>query len=235
MNVNVYVEINDKYLWLLRPFSYLFNIYWSSLQRVVVAGYSRPDFRLPDNFEYFQIDPHNFPSDRWSDGMIKFLRAMPDEPFVFLLSDYWMIRTVDVRGVAACNDYILTRPNVLRIDLTDDRLFAGGVFDVDMWGSYDIIETPFGTPYQMSTQAGIWNRNLMLELIKPNMSAWDVEINIAPPENMRVLGTRQRPVRYANALNKGKIDKAQIARIPDEHRRTIIEMIPESFKDGLKP
>lgn len=224
MQLPVFVEISDNYLWTLRPFAYLFNTYWSGLQRVVVAGYSMPDYRLPDNFSFYQISEKNYPADKWSDGMIKFLSDQKETHFVFLLCDYWLCRTVDVRGVMNCYDYVRERPDVLRIDLTDDRQYAGGVFDVGSWGSYDIIETPHGTPYQMSTQAGIWNKDRFLELLKPNMSAWEVEIYTQPPEYMRVLGTRQKPVKYANAINKGNIDRNELKQIQENHMEEIRKM-----------
>lgn len=224
--LRVFVEVSDKYLWALRPFSYLFNIYWSSLQPVVVFGYSPPDFRLPENFSFYQISPQNYPADKWSNGMINVLNNHSDSHFVLLLADYWLIRTVDVRGVSTCHEYVSNRNDVLRIDLTDDRQYNGDSRDIDMWGSYDILETPFSSPYQMSTQAGIWNRELMLSLMRPDMSAWDVEIYTQPPPSMRVFGTRQRPVRYANAINKGKIDDEQISKIPEQHKFIIQDMIP---------
>lgn len=227
--IRVFVLTSDKYLWALRPFAYLFNIYWSELQPVVVGGFSRPDFKLPQNFKFHSIAPTNYPSDKWSDALIEFLRVYDDTHFVLLLEDYWLCRTVDVRGVAACHDYVINRPDVLRIDLTADRLYAGGMFDADYWGNYDIIETPTSTPYQMSTQAGIWNRARMLELLVRGKSAWEVEIQTQVPPNMRVLGTRQCPVRYANGILKGKLDLNQLGLITEEHRRRIFSVIPEDM------
>ncbi|KKL91618.1 hypothetical protein LCGC14_1892880 [marine sediment metagenome] len=229
MTLRVFVEVSDKYLWTLKPFSYLFNVYWSTLQPVVIGGYKKPDFSLPDNFEFYQIDEENYPAKKWSDGMLRFFRAYNDDHFVFMLSDYWLCRTVDIRGVAACHDYIVERPEVLRIDLTDDRLYAGGRKDIGAWGCYDMIETESDTPYQMSTQAAIWSRKLFLSLLIPGKSPWEVELHTRPPESMRVLGTRQMPVRYANALLKGSVDWHQLRRIPTEHLNHIKdnEWLPE--------
>jgi len=225
----VVVITSDKYLWAMQPFSYLFNIYWSSLQPVTVGCFQKPLFKLPPNFNIVQIDSQNYPANRWSDGLIKLLKTVDGEHFVFLLEDYFLIRTVDVAGVSACHEYVRTRPDVLRIDLTADRLYAGGMFDVEGWGHYDIIETPNATPYQMSTQAGIWNKRLFLELLVPNKSAWEVELHTIVPERMRVLGTRQYILRYANALLKGELDPSQLATIPVEHQRAIFNMIPKEY------
>ena len=225
----VVVITSDKYLWAMQPFACLFNLYWSSLQPVTVGCFQRPPFKLPPNFEVIQIDPHNYPADRWSDGLIKLLKTVHEDHFVFMLEDYFLSRTVDVAGVTACHEYIRNKPEVLRMDLTADRLYAGGMFDVEGWGHYDIIETPETTPYQMSTQAGIWNKRLFLELLVPNKSAWEVEIHTQVPATMRVLGTRQYLVRYSNALLKGALDPRQLALLPPEHQRTIFSMIPKEY------
>jgi hypothetical protein len=229
--IRVFVEVSDKYLWTLRPFAYLFNKFWSAEQPVVVYGFSKPDFILPDNFEFYSVSPDNYPAKKWSDALIEFLSIYKDERFVFLLCDYWLCRTVDLRGVHACNEYMGMAGNILRADLTDDRLYAGGMYDVDYWGCYDIIETPPGTPYQMSTQAGIWDRKLMLELLRRGKSAWEVEIHTAPLATMRVIGTRQSPIRYANGLLKGDVDYDQLMFLPQEHRDKVKAMIPEEYQE----
>lgn len=232
MEARVCVEVSDKYLWALQPFAYLFNLYWSSLQPVTVFGYSPPQFQLPRNFSFFQIDNYNYPADHWSDGLKRFLGSLDEDYIILLLTDYWMCRTVDVRGVSACYEYMRGHPEVLRIDLTADRLYAGGMFDVESWGCYDIIETPDSTPYQFSTQAGIWNRKTLVELIEPNKTPWEVELYTPIPNNIRVLGTRQYPVRYANAILKGKIDFPQLQLIPEEHRNIVMNMIPIELLQG---
>lgn len=226
MNPRVFVEVSDKYLWALRPFAYLFNVYWSELQEVIVYGFKKPDFELPKNFSFYSISPDGYPAERWSNALIEFLSKQEDEIFVLMLVDYWICRMVDVRGVSTCADYMVGKKNVLRFDLTADRLYAGGMYDVDYWGCYDIIETPPGTPYQLSLQAAIWNRKFLLDLLVANRSAWEIETDTRVPGRLRVLGTRQFPVRYANAVLKGKIDWEQLNLIQHEHRSAIADMIP---------
>lgn len=230
MAIPVICEVSDKYLWTLDPFAHLFNTYWSSLQPVIVYGFTRPRGVLPQNFRFHQVSRESYPANKWSNALIEFLDTNDSELFVFLLCDYWLTRTVDHRGVEACAAYMRDHPDVLRMDLTTDRLYAGGMKDVESWGCYDIIETPAGTPYQMSLQAGIWRKSLMLKLLHLGMTAWEVETQIAPPAEFRVLGTRQWPVRYANAVLKGKIDNKQIASIPSEHLAYISNMIPKEWK-----
>jgi len=230
MTYRVFVEVSDNYLWTLRPFAHLFNVFWSDIQPVVVAGYTKPEFRLPSNFVFHQIAKTNYPAERWSDGMIKFLNSVNDNFFVFMLCDYWITRDVDKIGVDMGLRFMDQHNNVLRYDLTDDRQFAGGILNIGGWGHYDLVESPHGTPYQMSLQAAIWNRELLLQLLVPGKSAWETEIHLHPPEAMRVVGTRQCPLRYANAILKGEIDKDQLRRLPQSHFDIIRRMIPNAIE-----
>ena len=230
--VRVFVPTCDNYMWCMRPFAYLFNKYWNNKQQVIFGGFTPPDFSLPPNFRFFQIDTTDYPPKKWSNGMIKMLQSFPDEYIILLLEDYWLNRKVNIDCVNACVDYMKHRPRILRIDLTDDRQYAGGVFDVDAVRQYNIVETPPGTQYQMSTQAGLWRKSLLLELLVPNKTAWETEIHTAPPGNMRVLGTRQKPVQYANALLKGKIDSKEINKIQVDLREVVKKWIPSNMKQS---
>lgn len=217
MNIRVIVTTCDRYLKYVQPFAYLFNLFWSSLQPVDILGYKAPDFPLPPNFTFYSAGEDGG-QDHWTDGIIKFLGSTDDELLVLLLDDYWLCRKADNSGVATLADYMYGRQNVLRLDLTADRLYAGNMRDVESYGHYDIVETPHGTPYQMSLQAGIWRRNLLLDLLKPDMSPWAVELQTQPPESMRVLGTRQSPLRYANVFKGGDPGNLlNLSQIPGEH------------------
>lgn len=229
--MRVFVFTSDKYNWAIRPFSYLFNVYWSSLQDVVVVGFNPPPYPMPQNFTFYSVSKTPYPAKQWSDAVIQFLKDVKDAHFVMLLDDYWLCRTVDCRGVAALHEYILTRPEVMRMDLTADRLYAGGMREVDHWGCYDIVETGHDVHYQMSTQAGIWNRENLLKVLRPGLTPWEVEMHLGEdlkkyPE-MRILGSRQWPVRYANVFKGGNPKPINLEQIPEEHLQRIKAWLPK--------
>lgn len=218
----------DKYQWCLRPFAYLFNTYWSSLQPVLVGCFSSVPFPLPDNFETYKIDRHDYPPGKWSNGLIRFLKSIPDEYIVLMLEDYWLCRTADVGAVPTLTEWMMQHPDVVRFDLTADRLYGQGMRDIGAYGHYDVIECDKDAPYQMSLQAAIWKRDLLLRLLRPDQSAWETEIHTDMTKvDMRVAGTRQYPVRYANGVLKGKLDSAQISLIPDPHKDVIGQWFPK--------
>ncbi len=226
MSVRVYVMSNQKYNWALQGFAYLFNIFWSELQEVVVVTDVEPSFELPPNFSVKSMNAGKpLPKEKWSDGLIFMLQKIPDDVFVLLLEDYWLIRKADNAGVDTLADYMRAHKEILRMDLTDDRQYNGHMKDIGAWGHYDLVETPNDSEYQMSLQAGIWNRDKLLSVIRPELDPHQVELYLSHTlherGDLRVLGTRQRPVRYANLYYQGKVQPDQIRLIPEEHRKEL--------------
>ena len=229
--MRVIVMTSDKYLWCLRPFAYLFNTYWSSLQEVSVFGFSQPNFPLPSNFSFSSVAHENYPANRWSDSLIYALNAVPDEVVTLMLEDYWLIRTVDHSGIVTLANYMEEHPDIVRLDLTADRLYGHMMRDVEAYGHYDIIECANDAPYQMSLQAAIWRKRLLLNLLTFGKSAWEVEVQ-TPMVNIpyRVVGTRQWPIRYSNAILKGKLVTDEVNRIPQPHREVVEKLTPSEIE-----
>lgn len=233
MGIPVYVSTSDKYMWAMMPFIYLFNTFWSELQPVTIIGYSPPAFDLPPNFTFFSIDSHEYTAEHWTNGILKFLSTTEEEIFCLLLDDYWLTRTVDHVGVASFADYMRIHPDILRFDLTTDRLHARGdardALELEAWGHYDLIYTPNDTPYQVSLQAALWRKSLFTRVFEADKSPWQAELYSTIPDDMRVVGSRQWPLRYANAVNKGKIQRGEVDKIIEPHREIIKRWIPSSW------
>lgn len=236
-NVKVVCITSDKYMWALKPFSFMFNRYWDEKQEVMVAAYSTPE-GLPSNFSHMIIDNTPYPAEKYVDGLIRILSSIKEEFVVLLLEDYWMYRPVDLYAIDALSTYMSMNHNILRVDLTGDRLYAGGMMDIGFYEHYDIIEAP-QSQYQLSMQAGLWNRALLLDvchyLPKNLHSPWDLELEGTTivnkfGERMKVIGTRQWPVRYANAVLKGKIDYKELTKLSVEESRELLKFAPEEIK-----
>jgi hypothetical protein len=225
--MRIVVPVYNKRHWALQPFSILFNKYWGD--DVDVMCYSVPSFSLPKNFNIVSVDPYDFPRDKWVDGLLIYLNSIEDSAVTILLEDYWLIRPVDVYGVHTLSGIV--KDDVLRIDLTADRLYAGGMKDVGYVKHYDIIEAA-GSQYQMSLQAGVWNRELLIKILEElpkNMhSAWDVELvgtSIVNANNYRVFGTRQNLVRYINGANDALGVQTNFSGATEEDRETMLKYI----------
>jgi len=221
----------DAYAWSVKPFLYLLDVYWSQQQPVVIGG-CQP-FPTPENVTWLNVESRI--KERWSDGLIECLHQIDSDTFVWCLEDYWLCRTVDVASISSLAEYMGNHTNVLKIDLTGDRLHSGAAIDVDYWGHNDLIETSWDTPYQWSIQAALWNRELLLRYLRPEMSPWNFELQDSKPRELRVLGTRQFPVRYVNSIGMG-LDAKYLYRT--EHVRDglggrTIERIPYEHIDEM--
>lgn len=209
MNTPFVVSVSDRYLWSLKPFSYLFLKYVGNDVKIDVAGYSLPTFELPHNFKFFSIASPQYPQEKWADGFLKFLYQYNEDHFVLLLEDYWLCRNIDKAGIDSLKNFMVVNSDIMRIDLVSDRLGAGGMHDVGYWDRFDIVEAP-QSMYQVSLQASIWNRKHFMDVLDslpPDCrSAWDVELvgtSEANAHNKIVYGTRQFLMRYINGMGRG--------------------------------
>ena len=205
--MKILVASYSKTYWCLQPFAHLFNKYWSG-QVATVLHYPPVPYDLPNNFNFFSPSVNDYPKNKWADGIIKYLESIEDEAITILLEDYWLTRKVNVDTVNVLASLVENNENLLRVDLTTDRLYAGGARDVGYVEWIDLIEAP-NSQYQMSLQGGIWHRRNFLKVLnmldEGQRSSWDVELSGTSIVNgglgLRVLGTRQYPVRYENGVN----------------------------------
>jgi len=237
--VEIFVYTHQDAHWALRPFAYLFNIYFSSLQPVAIAG-GEPSVELPDNFLWAPVESRV--KERWSDGLIEFLQMVESDVVCMFLEDYWLVRYIDWEILGSLEQYMLMHPDVLKIDLTGDRLHSGNAVDIGYWGRADLVQTSWETQYQWSTQVALWNRKHLLANLRPEMSPWDFELQDRHPENLRVLGTRQWPCRYVNGVGmqcknlyrtehiRDGLGGRTIEKIDDEHVQIMLErgILPEN-------
>lgn len=215
--INVLVMTSDKYLKALKPFAWLFNKYWSAWQSVTVAGFTPPDFALPDNFHFLSLGKfEDYPVGKWSDALLAAMYRTGFETFVLFLEDYWIRRGVDVEAVRMCDDYCRQFKNVLRIDLTVDRLFAYGPrypADVPHYGNLgylDLVKSDPTLQYHMSLMAAIWRADNLSRVLLPNQTPWQIEIDgttrAAAMSDLLILGTRQWPLKHTLAYRGGNIN-----------------------------
>lgn len=227
--IPVYVMSSHAYNRLLPGFAMLFNKFWSALQTVVVVTDSIPKgLPLPENFIVKSIsNGRPTPKSAWSDGLISAISHCPASHLVLLLSDYYLIRSVDDGAVPTLSEFASLHPEILRVDLTDDRQFNGEAFSIGTFGQYDMVETPCTSPYQASLQAGIWSRDNLLSVLRPSLTPWQVELqtDLASRPDLRVVGTKNAPVRYAN-ISTGGDDRQRFNYdgIPAEHREYMSKM-----------
>ncbi len=238
----VIVLTSDKTLWSVRPLIHQWHKYAPGIP-LGVFGYTKPedpDFMQGENF--FSIGKfENYPVKKWSNGVIEALQWIQDELVLVMMDDYWMVRHVDQDALLMAQEYMFKHKDVIRFDLTTDRL-GDKHHDVESMGHYDIIQGEKGAAYNFSMQASIYRRELMLEMLVKDEDPWEAELrgnvrlNASP---YRVVGTRQWPMRYIIAVNKGvlmldgswcvpprKLSEDDVKELYD------LDMIPEGVKQA---
>ncbi|MCK4816952.1 hypothetical protein KA005_14380 [bacterium] len=222
----VTVYTNDKNLWLLSGFQYLFKKYWSAKEEVRYVGYAPPgNGTLTGEFTFVSIARRNYPASEWSTGILRSLDKFiedGEEFMIMMLEDYWLIEEVNVEVVADLCNFMDEQPRkILRLDLTADRCtrrrYSTNFAKV---GDTQIIRTSADSPYQMSYQAGIWNLKLMREILQPYENPWQSEVAgtkrlEAAGDKYTVLGTTSPPVRY-QPVYRSKRCSLDISKLPTE-------------------
>ena len=209
------VTTSNKSAWTLKTFAHLWNRYFSPVDDVDVLCetlQSVVDLKLPSNFHPVQAG-ESWALNQWSDGLIRYLNGIPDQQVLIMLDDYWLTRQVDVDGIDALDQYLQKNPNVLRVDLTSDRLYASGPRyphedpNYATHGYYDLVNRP-KTQYQMSLMPGLWNKAALLSVLRVGWNPWDVEIagpNVVNESDLIVVGTRQNPIKIVNSLRNASV------------------------------
>ena len=244
MNAPIFVLTSDKYLAALRPFAYLLNKYWQPNPTVIVGGFTPPEFALPINFKFHSIGKfEDYPVDRWSNSVIRFLLEQPHDIYVFMLEDYWVTHPVNDSVVQVAVDYMRQFEYVARFDLTGDRLHSGFAKDYGKAGEVDLIVSDPESQYHCSLMAGVWRRSHMLKILVESETPWQTELNGTPrlralKDNLIVLGTKQWPVHHTLAMRKGShedLHLKEIAKEDVEEMRRLGYLAPwEKVKNGTQ-
>lgn len=205
----ILVLTSDNYTWAIRPYAWLLKKYWPHHPSVIVGGFAHPKFELPYNFTFVSLgDQSDYPINKWSDAFYKFITVAKQEVFLFMLEDMWIINHVNTHVVNMAYDYMKQFEYVARLDLTGDRLNAGGASFYGEMGHVNLIWSDPKSPYHMSTMPAFWRTSHLRKVLIPGETPWDLEIHGTPRlaahnSTTIVLGTNAWPIRNTLAFRGG--------------------------------
>lgn len=222
---------SDKLSWLMVGFSYLWDKYCGL--PVLYGGCTEPVDGLFGEFAHTKTGA-GCPSNKWSNSTIDILSKIEDDVVLIVLEDYWLMRRVDIRALRLLSKYMSKNTDIIRIDLTNDRAHAkGDPRDAERYGYcewLDMIITHEGTPYQMSLQAGLWNIQKLLNVLRKDKSPWETEIHTSiGTRDGLVLGTLQHPMRYCNVMRQGEVQQDQLELLSNDDRKQVTKYIKKEF------
>jgi len=182
----IYIPICDQNLWILKLYSFLFQKFWGDEQKVVIMGFSKPNFELPENFSFVSLaGKQEGGSKNWTRYIHDYIASLDEDYLTFSLEDFFAIEKPNKKMLADLFGFMKKNPNIGRADITWDSFI--NVFDKNnrakkmykQVGSLDgskIIEIPKSAPYRISTQPAIWKREYILKFLDNNWSPWDFEV-----------------------------------------------------------
>jgi len=159
-DLKIYVTTSNDYVHVLKIFSYLFNKFWGSHQKVVVAGFDKyPDFDLPRNFDFVSLGKQPSPWDDFSADIRKLMDIIEEDYFIHFEENEFIIRDVNFKILEEYQPYLNSQLG--RID------FTRGVSTrphsiLKSEHNYDIISSSPTANYRIAMRAGIWNKKYLL-------------------------------------------------------------------------
>jgi hypothetical protein len=202
MSVNFSVQIwtSDKNMACLPATCFLFNNFWPTSQKVQILGYKKPNFELPDNFEFISLGVQRGPK-FWSDDMKSYYSSISDDFFYSIWEDALILKPVDSGILKVASELTKKDKKFFKFNLTAD--VSRRPNDLLKEGKeYDLILARQNSLYRFSTQHCIWNTEVFLDKLEVNQSPWDFELSHKKSFNdgLNIYATRRKFAVYMGHL-----------------------------------
>jgi hypothetical protein len=164
-SMTVLIQSCDRYSDLWKPFYHFFHRHWPDNPFPV---YHLSETKKLSNKKI--IDISGGIDKTWSELLIGALKEIKTDYVLLLLEDYFLIRKVN-------NNRLF---ELLEIAKKESPFFIrifpvpGPDTDHPHYPEIGIIDKK--SAYAISTQATIWNREMLLNFLRPRESAWDLEV-----------------------------------------------------------
>jgi hypothetical protein len=214
-DLTLYIPTCNSYLFLVKPYTFLFNKFWNRPQKVVYLGYDKPKCDLPDNFDFITIG-NDDDLKNWSSDLINFFNSIDDEHFMISTDDSMLVDYTNFDRYDKLSKF-LENPKVGRINLTRDTVNRPhrGFDEVD---GLKIIEARQDASYRLSLLGPcIWRKDYWLKYLKPGVTPWEFEGQageVGKNDGYHILGTKGRdgppddaPVYSTNVIWRSKKDR----------------------------
>lgn len=192
-NVSVFVNSSDGFVDCWAPFFTLFDHYWPEHGPVLLNTESVNWCGAPDYVQCSQIALDQPVRLSWSECAIRGLRKIRTPLVLYFQEDYFLDRRVQHNVIQAATELMMADPAIGHVALT--RHGSLPPFAPSPYAGFETIAPT--ARYRVSTQAGLWRRDVLLSYLDPSENGWMFEI----------LGTL-RARRRADTFLVARYDKA---------------------------
>jgi hypothetical protein len=193
--IKMYVNTCDATMFFIPIFSYFYEKYWTVDADVEVLGFSKPDFELPDRFNYVSLNDKQIGGvNSWSNYLVDYFENIPDEIILWGIDDHIIVDDIDVELYDFLVKKIQTDKTIGRISLIGN--IEQRKYDViESYADFDLIQQRSGTSYLIDCQFSLWRKEYLLKYLMKNWTPWQFEIDgskLAAYSDFKVLGTTNR-------------------------------------------
>ena len=162
----VVVNSCDQYEEAWYPFFELLKKYWPNRKMKVVLNTETKQY-VHTGIDIRCINTRECKA--WSERLIKVLTQIKTEYVILLLEDFFLQGYVKEQEIQRCIDYMKQDSQIAAFYFKH----ITGHDKVSNYSGYN--EMDMNKKYILNCQAAIWNRKLLLELLEPGESPWDLE------------------------------------------------------------
>tara|TARA_R110002126_G_scaffold106301_1_gene241191 strand:+ start:4088 stop:4882 length:795 start_codon:yes stop_codon:yes gene_type:complete len=204
----ILIATSDLFLPVLKPFSYLFNEFWSPRQPVTFLGYKKPEFDLLPNFDFVSMGEQRGIK-HWSDDIKTYLQSIECDYFIYTAEDMFLARPVNFNSFY---ELLETAKKVI-----PDRLAVGNAvanqahrpFETNEY--CDVVLQEQRSNYRLSLTWSMWKKDYFIKYLHDGYSQWDYEVanmNSSQYDGAVIIGCGNNyPLGHCNALQtRGNVE-----------------------------
>lgn len=229
----VFVPVSDAFHWELGPFFHFWDLRCGL--PVTVLGHKDPGLGkfvpvragVREGDWYFGM---------FSDGLIEFLRHDCQKPLVVLMEpDYWLSGQADLGKLDSLAEYMLERPDVLRMHLSVNGNAHDRLAFVEEWKGLTVKGDPKGRSreiFPVSLTPGMWNRESWLRLLRPGWNPWETETKgheVFLGMDLRSLAVTEPPLDYWHA-GRTRDKKVALSTMSPEDADAVRPFVPNHIQ-----
>lgn len=206
--LKIIIPTCDKYIHILEALMYTTRKYWKLNNEFIILGYDEPKFELDENWKFVSLGKDSGPSN-WSNDLLNFFSSFKDEYFINMIDDTLMTRESDIVKIEKVFNYMQKNKSIKKCFL-QGSLSVGGkglLGDIEYTAmdelNGDFYEINQLADYRSSIQSAIWSTEYFLEVLKPNLSPWDFELQHVKNDGARILTTlSNHPIMFSHLCSK---------------------------------
>ena len=159
----------DAYEDLWTPFFTLLKKYWNPTSIRILLNTESRSFSFSDlNIECV----HSGRDLPYGQRMLNALSHISTKYVLLLLDDFFLRSPVQIEKLEQLIQWMNEDPNIVYFSCDPNKVYAD--WEVDKYPGFRRI--PPGTPYTLTTQAAIWQTDLLRKCWLPNVSPWEWEM-----------------------------------------------------------